>query len=51
MKYITGILVLNNSKTYGRFKNKRLYKCLPSDKKIPAFKFLIIQRFNFLKIN
>jgi exoribonuclease R len=32
-----GILVLDQNKTYGRQKNKLLFKCIPDDKRIPLF--------------
>ena len=35
-KNISGILVVNN-KTYGRVKDKFLYKCIPDDKRLPEF--------------
>ena len=31
------VLILNGNKTYGRFNNKLLYKCIPDDLRIPAF--------------
>lgn len=34
---IPAILVLNDGKTYGHYKNKLLYKCIPDDKRLPAF--------------
>jgi exoribonuclease R len=36
---LTGILVLSDGKTYGRTENKKrlLYKCIPFNKKYPAF--------------
>lgn len=36
---LAGILMLENSKTYGRTENKKrlLYKCIPDDKRLPAF--------------
>lgn len=35
---IPGILILENNKTYGRTENKRLlYKCIPNNKRLPAF--------------
>jgi len=36
---LAGILLLENSKTFGRTENKKrlLYKCIPDDKRIPAF--------------
>lgn len=36
MSFIPGILVLNG-KTYGKFKNKKLYKCVPNNSKLPIF--------------
>jgi hypothetical protein len=37
MPGIPGVLVLNNSKTFGKKKNKFLYKCIPDDKRFPVF--------------
>lgn len=37
MPSIPGILVLKNNKTYGKYKDKYLYKCIPDDKRIPEF--------------
>jgi exoribonuclease R len=37
MKQIPGILVLENNKMFGKYKNKYLYKCIPDDKRIPCF--------------
>ena len=37
MKYIPGILVLNNNKTFGKEKNKYYYQCIPDDKRLPMF--------------
>lgn len=37
MTHISGILVLNNSKTFGKYKDKYLYKCIPDDKSLPIF--------------
>lgn len=36
---LAGMLILENSKTYGRTENKKrlLYKCIPDDKRLPAF--------------
>ena len=36
---LAGIIMLENSKTYGRTENKKrlLYKCIPDDKRLPAF--------------
>jgi exoribonuclease R len=36
MRNMPGILVLND-KTYGSYKNKKLYKCIPDDKRFPVF--------------
>ena len=37
MKVIPGVLALENSQTYGRIKDKFLYKCIPDDKRLPIF--------------
>ena len=37
MQTIPGILVLNNNKSYGKYKDKYLYKCIPDDKRLPEF--------------
>ena len=34
---IAGVLVLENNKTYGKTKDKMLYKCVPDDVRIPTF--------------
>lgn len=34
---IPGILVIDNDKRFGTYKNKYLYKCIPDDKRIPVF--------------
>lgn len=36
---LAGILLLENNKTFGRTENKKrlLYKCIPDDKRLPAF--------------
>ena len=36
-KYISGILVLDTTTTYGKKNNKFLYKCIPDDNRIPIF--------------
>jgi exoribonuclease R len=38
-QYMTGILILEDNKTFGRTKNKKrlLYKCVPDDKYLPNF--------------
>lgn len=37
LKYIPGVLILNKNKTYGKKKNKFLYKCVPDDVRLPIF--------------
>ena len=37
IKHISGVLVLANNKTYGKFKNRLLYRCVPDDKRLPEF--------------
>ena len=39
LPYISGVLILNGNKTYGRTDNRKrlLYKCIPNDKHIPHF--------------
>jgi exoribonuclease R len=34
---IAAVLILNTNQTYGRYKNKLLYKCIPDDIRIPSF--------------
>ena len=34
---IPGVLILQDNKTYGRYKKKLLYKCIPDDMSIPSF--------------
>ena len=34
---IAGVLLLENNKTYGRFKDKLLYRCIPDDIRVPSF--------------
>lgn len=38
-KYITGVLLLENNKTYGRTETKKklLYRCIPDNKRLPTF--------------
>lgn len=36
MQTMPGILVLTD-KTYGKYKNKKLYKCIPDDRRFPVF--------------
>ena len=37
IKVIPGVLALENSQTYGRVKDKFLYKCIPDDTRLPIF--------------
>ena len=37
MKVIPGVLILNNNKSFGKHKQKNLYKCIPDDKRLPIF--------------
>ena len=37
MPSIPGILVLKGNKTYGKMKDKFLYKCIPDDRRFPEF--------------
>ena len=34
---ISGILVLKKNKTFGKFNDRLLYKCIPDDKRLPIF--------------
>lgn len=34
---IPGVLILKENKTYGKYKDKYLYKCVPDDKRLPIF--------------
>jgi exoribonuclease R len=38
-KYIPGVLVIENNRTYGRTANKKrlLYKCVPNNRQLPSF--------------
>ena len=51
MPLIPGVLVLNTNKTYGKIKDKFLYKCIPDDKRIPEFLIPYKIKNNFSKIN
>lgn len=35
--FIPGVLVIHGNKTYGRKNGKLLYKCIPDDRRLPAF--------------
>ena len=36
-KFISGVLVLLGNKTYGKYKHKYFYRCIPDDKRLPEF--------------
>lgn len=50
--YLSGILVLDNNKTYGRTPNKKrlLYKCIPDDPGLPSFLIPYDIKIGFSKI-
>jgi len=52
VSYLSGILVLDNNKTYGRTPNKKrlLYKCIPDDSSLPSFLIPYDIKIGFSKI-
>jgi len=50
--YLSGILILDNNKTYGRTSNKKrlLYKCIPDDPSLPSFLIPYDIKIGFSKI-
>jgi|TARA_B100001287_G_C22683820_1_gene532098 exoribonuclease R len=36
-KHISGVLVLSDNVSYGKHKNKKYYRCLPDDSRLPSF--------------
>jgi exoribonuclease R len=50
---IAGVLMLENNKTFGRTTNKKrlLYKCIPDDKRIPAFLVPYDVKIGFSKVH
>jgi hypothetical protein len=36
-EFIPGVLVIASNKTYGKYKGRLLYKCIPDDIRLPAF--------------
>ena len=46
---IAGVLVLKNNKTFGKFKNKYFYKCIPDDNSIPEFLIPYKPQIKFIK--
>ena len=50
MEVIPGVIVLNENKTYGKYKkDKLLYKCVPDDKRLPIFLIPYKKKNNFNK--
>jgi exoribonuclease R len=49
MPIIPGVLVLNSNQVYGKHKDKYLYKCVPDDKRLPAFLVPYNKRIEFIK--
>jgi len=50
--YLSGVLILEKNKTYGRTQNKKrlLYKCIPSDRRLPSFLLPYELKIDFTKI-
>lgn len=46
---IAGVLQFNDSRFYGRYKNKLLYSCIPHDKNLPIFYIPYKPKYDFLK--
>ena len=49
MQVIPGVLVLNDSKTYGKIKDRHLYRCIPDDRRLPVFLMAYKPRVAFSK--
>lgn len=49
MQVIPGVLVLNDSKTYGKIKDRHLYRCIPDDRRLPVFLMAYKPRVEFSK--
>lgn len=49
MPSIPGILVLKGGKTFGKYKDKYLYKCIPDDKRFPIFTIPYALKLGFSK--
>jgi len=47
---IAGVLLLDGNKTFGRIKNKLLYKCIPDDKHLPFFLVPCDPKIGFSKV-
>ena len=49
--YMSGVLVLEKNKSYGRHKDKFLYKCIPDDRRLPSFVIpYLITKIGFYKM-
>ena len=46
---IPGVLILQGNRMYGRHKKKRLYKCIPDDRRLPIFLIPYQLRLDFQK--
>ena len=46
---LCGVLVLGQNKTFGKWKNRPLFKCIPFDKNLPMFLIPYEQKNNFSK--
>ncbi len=46
---ISGVLVLENNKTYGKYKKKFLYQCYPDDCRLPVFLVPFEEKIKFSK--
>ena len=44
-----GVLAVNTTTTYGRYKGKHLFRCVPDDKLLPCFLIPYRQRLGFVK--
>ena len=49
MAIIPGILVLKGGKTFGKYKDKYLYKCIPDDSRFPVFTIPYAMKVGFSK--
>ena len=49
MQCIPGVLVLKSGKTYGKYKDKYLYKCIPDDSRFPVFVVPYAMKLGFSK--
>ena len=49
MQCIPGVLVLKGGKTYGKYKDKYLYKCIPDDSRFPVFVVPYAMKLGFSK--